>query len=343
MLEYARPRPREGGDFLNYIESPNGIPASDHVGGAFTGTGVLINAFAGTESKKMSVYLQWHKIDTTAIRLPGKFKCMNNFTWVEQGGIRWILASEAQKIFPADFLEKLVPGYRPPGNEVVQKRKGHVSWVEGTGETFIKKYYPRNLLNRVQYSFRTNRAQREFSSSNTLRKLEVPVPDLLAYGQFRQLGTWQCSYLVYRYYPLHTNLRDIDWSTRQAGNLVLPLAREIAGMHDNGIYFGDLHAGNIMTCSSEEGLPLLFTDFDKTRIMKNLPENLLVDDLARLNGFIDSTIEQRMEFLFHYCRIRRISAVRDLFIKLNQRTEQLWSMRYQRLGTDERKYPRVEP
>ncbi len=221
------------------------------------------------------------------------------------------------------------------------QRKGHVSWVDGESGAFIKKYYPRNLANRAQYSFRINRAQNEFSSGNRLRGLGVPVPGLLAYGQYRQLGTWQCSYLVYRFYPRHINLREFDWETKQAGELVAPLAREVASMHNSGVYFGDLHAGNIIVNRARVSWDLLFTDFDKTRFHDNLPERLCIDDLARLNGFIDASIDQRMKFLYGYCPARKIFTVRDLYLKVNRRTEQLWNRRYERLGIDERKYPPV--
>ncbi len=266
---------------------------------------------------------------------------MNEFRKRELRGAGWLVSSSFEHQISAGSLEKLVPEYQPSAEQVIQQRKGHVSWVDQASGTFIKKYYPRNLANRLQYSFRANRAQNEFSSGNRLRELGVPVPDLLAYGQYRQLGTWQCSYLVYRYYPGHTSLGDLDWNAVESGELAGPLAREVAGMHNSGVYFGDLHAGNILAGRSASSWELLFTDFDKTRIYDKLPETLWIDDLARLNGFIDCSIEQRIQFLIGYCRTRKLSAVRDLYSKVNHRTEQLWHKRRQRLGVDERKYPAV--
>ena len=123
--------------------------------------------------------------------------------------------------------------------------------------------------------------------------------------------------------------------------LVALLAQEIARLHDSGIVHGDLHGGNVLV-SRDAGLwQYLFTDFDKASLSSEGDDGI-IDDLARLNGFIDCDMEQRNAFFTHYHQARGIEEPDRLRRQVCLRTEELWRNYNRKHGGDIRKYPATE-
>ena len=262
------------------------------------------------------------------------------------GKFEWLVSDENQSESVINLIGRISRDKTGTEHGLIQKRKGHRSWVEEEGRDrfFVKWYFPRNIQNRLTYFFRTNRASVEFTNLQSLRRLGVPVPDIFAYTERRFLGGWTESYMIFRSYDSYISLRLVRRLSDLLGCTKV-LAQEVSSMHRKGVYFGDLHAGNIMVNQLKTGdqslTKILFVDFDKTRLYPDLPENLWIDDLARLNGFIDIGIEYRMRFLFAYCRLRKLNDVRKVYRLINKLTELLWKNRKEKHGLDERKYPEV--
>jgi tRNA A-37 threonylcarbamoyl transferase component Bud32 len=263
------------------------------------------------------------------------------------GGFDWFVSAENQSEDLLKLMGRLSRNETRAEAHLIQERKGHKSWIEQQGQNrfFVKQYFPRNIQNRITYFFRTNRAKTEFKNVQKLSSLGIPVPDLYAYAESSIVGWWRKSYLVFRSYENYVSLKQIE-KLNDAASCARGLANEVSSMHRNGVYFGDLHAGNILVNQSDKNnetvTKILFVDFDKTRIYPHLAEDLWVDDLARLNGFVECDIKYRMDFLITYCRLRKLSHVREIYRMVNRRTEQLWKSRLKNHGLDERKYPVVE-
>jgi serine/threonine protein kinase len=72
---------------------------------------------------------------------------------------------------------------------------------------------------------------------------------------------------------------------------VRQLARFIAGLHDRGIFHGDLKANNVLV-GRREGGDFVFSllDLDRIRIVEKVPETLRVRNLAQLNASIPGAL-----------------------------------------------------
>ena len=255
---------------------------------------------------------------------------------------RWLVHEDFVESESFKTLARLPTNFMPAEEQMVQKRRGHVSWFFQepglAGRLFVKKYYPRNRINRVQYAFRRNRAVNEFSANFRFRQLGLSVSKMLALGEHKTAGFWHNSLLISQGYSNCTTLKDIDWAQESIEQLIEPFARDIARLHDNGIYFGDLHSGNVLVVSENQSQYCLLTDLDKVKFYRNLPDRLWVDDLARLNGHIDSTNPQRMQFFRKYCHYRKLSNIHTWYLRVNDRTEYLWKKYQRKHGVDVRKY-----
>ena len=257
-------------------------------------------------------------------------------------GRNWNLYTSQQETALGDrLLGKCIDP--PEDNAVVQRRKGHVSWkLDGEGfPLFVKKYYPRNIGNQFGYLGRTTRADREIEAIAALTDSGFSVPVLLASSERRKMGLWQDTILVFRYYPQFKNLRQLDWAVQGVAELVDMLAEEIARLHESGIVHGDLHGGNILVARKSGEWHCLFTDFDKVSL-SSAADDGVIDDLARLNGFVDCEMAQRNVFFTRYYQSRGISDSDELRRRVCQRTEELWRNYNRKHGGDIRKYPCAE-
>ena len=126
--------------------------------------------------------------------------------------------------------------------------------------------------------------------------------------------------------------------------LIVPpliLAGEIARLHDSDMVHGDLHGGNILVAGKNGEWQYLFTDFDKVSLSSEGDDGI-IDDLARLNGFIDCDMDQRNAFFTRYHQARGIADPDGLRRRVCLRTEELWRNYNRKHGRDVRKYPATE-
>ena len=279
---------------------------------------------------------------------PDKFKFGGSRLRI--GRLDWSIVSHEHSDNLAELLDTLSCGIGQNKAQLVQRRKGHQSWIEDVKQCryFIKQYYPRNVRNRLTYLFRTNRAKTECHNISRLACKGIPVPKILAYADRRIFGWWMESYLVFNYYDDYVSLRN-SCDIADPISCARKLANEVARMHDRGIYYGDLHAGNVLVKPIVSGRQtasvdyrFVFVDVDKIKDFEHLPKDQWIDDLARLNGFIETDIAARLNFLTTYCRNRRLPDIRTLYKLINIRTEELWASRFKKNGVDERKYPKID-
>jgi predicted Ser/Thr protein kinase len=90
--------------------------------------------------------------------------------------------------------------------------------------------------------------------------------------------------------------------------LIQNLAEEIARMHSNGIYHGDLNANNIMVVEKDREFRFYFLDNEKNKFSRKTPHRRSIRNLSQLNYLILPTINNtdRIRFLNAYLTDRDI-------------------------------------
>ena len=267
---------------------------------------------------------------------------LDRYRQLTRDGMRWQVDEEFVHTDTFKTLVQNAANLQPPDSQGAKRRRGHLSWLltadDENASLFVKKYYPRNPVNRFQYSFKPNRATNEFNANLRFQQLGLPTPRLLAWGERRRYNLWVNSLLIFEGFSEGITLKEIDWAGRDIDSLIDSMSRTIGRLHNSNIYFGDLHGGNLLVIPNGSEHRWLFTDLDKVRFKTSLSEHLCVDDLARLNAHVDASVAQRMSFLRKYCRMRRLREVKRWYALVNQRSEYLWRKYQKKHGIDVRKY-----
>ena len=254
----------------------------------------------------------------------------------------WVTAYENLNRLSGEQIRNILLSDFDEIGHLVQRRKGHASWrISFNSEPiFLKQYFPRSFWNRLTYVFRINRAKKEFETHCRLDDMGFPVAELYAFSEQTAFKLWKQSCLVFRYYADYINLNSVVAGDDDM-SLSRDLAKLIAKLHDRGVHYGDLHGGNILVLKTTEKWGFLLVDMDKVSFHQTVSDSDYVDDLARLNAFIEASTQQRLRFLFEYAKLRNLTNTSELFLKVNLQTEQIWRERLVKHGKEERKYPSV--
>lgn len=182
------------------------------------------------------------------------------------------------------------------------------------GAVIAKYHQPRSLLERIKYALLPTRAAREWKSALRLREAGVPVPDMLALGEFWEHGLWWTRAVLFaRAVEPGTALNDHLLASPPSADvrrLGLRLAAHVARLHDAGFQAHDLHGWNILLRQTAEGLDLCFVDLDEMRALGSASLRRAADDLARLGVLAPVTAFTKLRFLVNYLRARNIPRAR---------------------------------
>jgi len=256
--------------------------------------------------------------------------------------MRWLVAPGFVAAAEAGFLAAADRDWRTGSDRAGRRRRWHRLAASPSGEVFLKYYLPRSRLERIKYMLRPSRASAEWRNASRLADAGVGVPALLAIGESRGAGGWCRSILVTESLAGAPTL--LEWSraacaSNEARRLGRRLARSIAAMHDHGLFHRDLHGDNVLvTLRGGEPEPYL-VDFHEMLRLPWSSRRLCIDDLARLNGFVEAGARQRMRFLRDYLAARGIDRgeLRRWLAAIDRRTRRIWDY-YDGKGRDYRRY-----
>ncbi len=217
-------------------------------------------------------------------------------------------------------------------NKVLNTKPGRQSGlyrVESNQQVvFIKQYYRRHAAERIKYLFKSTRAMAEVRNNGELHKLGIGVPNLLAHAEEKRHGFWLRSLLVLVALQNSVTLKQYSETPSNHESckpLLKNLANDVAHLHNNGIYYRDLHAENILVSQDEARSPLIyFVDLHEARKRQALNKQQCVDDLARLNSFVTASVRTRIRFLLHYLQARNMPKQRQWLDQIDKRTREIW-------------------
>ena len=169
-----------------------------------------------------------------------------------------------------------------------------ISFPEDGGQNFfLKRNHRRHWKDDAKSLFLPSRSFSEWKKLIRLQGLNLPVPTPLAYGERRNHGILKDSCLIVEVIASAQSLNFCfshkfaspanDKTFREKTALINQLARLIARLHHNGVYYRDLHGGNIL-CQDHSNEPahLFFVDTEKARFFSRLSNRKRINDLAML-------------------------------------------------------------
>lgn len=192
-------------------------------------------------------------------------------------------------------------------------RTAHVHYPgAGIPDLVIKMSQPRtsNAWRQLTAKVRHSRAQRAYLWAHRLRAIGIETPRPLGFVERADAPTLHPSFVVseYIFAPTLVEIRDRRFATADAREflaekraLVRRLAETLRTLHRNGVFHGDLHAGNVLVTDDA----IMVIDLESLRDLR-LPGAARFKNLVRLNrDFLDTrliTTADRMRFVAHYLR-----------------------------------------
>jgi heptose I phosphotransferase len=179
---------------------------------------------------------------------------------------------------------------------------------------FIKRHRRRHWKDDVKTLVLPSKAFLEWKTLLQFKRLHLPVPNPLAYGEKRKHGILQDSCLVTEALSSAKPLKDYllrepgatrsrnDFMRRQV--VVSRLAQWVGRLHKRGVYYRDLHGGNIVCQDDSAGeAQLFFVDTGKARFAAKTTPRRQARDLALLyNSLPPGTRAERVRFLQTYLK-----------------------------------------
>jgi serine/threonine protein kinase len=240
------------------------------------------------------------------------------FEKIRIGGWTMYVSSD----FPKSSIHSLrepadqVDGVRGPFNKVDASEYARVfkcSVVFGgrCRNLYVKQFLFRSTWDFVKHIFRPSRAKRAFSGSIMLAENGFYVPQTVALGERRFGPLCTSNFLITRELAGADNLYDRfdgNWRgqspqvLRDKRRFIKALGQTVGCMHREGIFHGDLRAGNIFTKSSNDTWQFFFLDNERTGKFMLLPRRLRLKNLVQVNMLQSENISNtdRMRFFEAY-------------------------------------------
>lgn len=203
---------------------------------------------------------------------------------------------------------------------------------------FFKRHRRRHWQDDLKSVLLPSRAFTEWKLLGHLLRLGIPVPEPLAYGERRVWGVLRDSCLITEALDDALPLKAFvpaTWGSPAKGQafaeklgLWTSLGRKVAKLHEQGVYFRDLHDGNIL-CRRAPGeeVELFFIDPAKTWCLSRLTTAQRVRDLAALRSSpVFGTTAAWLRFLKSYLAASRVFSLpwKEFFRNVETTQQAAW-------------------
>lgn len=234
---------------------------------------------------------------------------------IYRDGIEWIVSEPYLSTIPGELVEIMRKVASHPGCQLLRDNNVRTSALvplPGGEETvFVKRYKCRGLSDMLKYLFFTSKASAEWENMHRFLEKGMGVPLPIAKGEKRRFTMLVDSYLItgalVNATPLQHYLTNIPrvgtFPSTVVGrkSLIQKVAVLIRKIHDQGFFYRDLHAGNILVVESDAGeLQLYPVDFHKIWYLKDVPLWMRMRDLAQLRNSIAVSRTEQVRFLREY-------------------------------------------
>ncbi len=213
-------------------------------------------------------------------------------------GMYWVVAKGYDQRIPAQIWDKTERPESFAECRLLKKSVLRTSLLVHLDEdhnqpVFVKRHHRRSWKDDLRSLFMPSRAYNEWKVLLHFNHLHLPAPMPLGYGEKRSNGVLRESCVVtsailsaqplFPTLPHQLNALGPEKRLALANEIVMPLARLIARLHNKGVYFRDLHGGNILYRYDDSGHPeFFFVDTDKARFSWRIARRNRIDDLAQL-------------------------------------------------------------
>lgn len=173
-------------------------------------------------------------------------------------------------------------------------------------DLFIKRYKFRNWAEKIKHLVVPSKALSEWRKLIEFENKGLSCPRPLAFSEKRSLGFLQSAYLIIEAItgavPLNEYIAQTTIGPKNKRKLIVSLAALIRQLHDSGIYYRDLHAGNIMIRVTGDKEPeLFFIDLHRAITFPKLLPWMKIKDLAQFSNSFQTSKTERLRFLKKYC------------------------------------------
>lgn len=229
-------------------------------------------------------------------------------------GMNWILSKEYQNF--ADKIAELPYNFSVQGDIIKenQVRVSRILSLNGDDLIFVKRYKMQSLGETLKYLFFTPKIKSEWKNILFFHQKGLPTVTPVAMGIKKQGLLLKDSLLVTKYIPHCLTLKEIFGghslphlqiriTLTEKRELIQKLAWLIRTIHEKGIFYRDLHAGNILLKKeSSDKFEFFFVDLHKAWYLRKVPYLARIRDLAQLKNSIDCSHADQIRFLKTYAR-----------------------------------------
>ncbi|HOC39370.1 MAG TPA: lipopolysaccharide kinase InaA family protein [Thermodesulfobacteriota bacterium] len=234
-------------------------------------------------------------------------------------GMNWVIAHDCEPSILARIWTNAKEPERHSDCRVIQKNILRTSILANLldhtdGSVFLKRHHRRHWRDDVRSLLVPSRAFNEWKTLLHFQRLGLPAPVPIAYGEQRCHGIVKDSCLITKALPdvqpivpaLGLELASLTPRQRFLfrRELIDQLAYLVARLHNAGVYYRDLHGGNILyRKTAGKPLELFFVDTDKAWFFSKLSHKKRIADLATLyNSVFGGSLSMWTRFLINYLR-----------------------------------------
>ncbi len=161
------------------------------------------------------------------------------------------------------------------------------------GPVYVKQFHPGDWRTKFRQACRGGQARWEFSRYRRAKAAGVPTADVIAVGRSRHGGTALITQGIAGAKPLDqwsaAHLAELDLATRRT--LMRELGSFLAGLCQQGVFHGDLHAGNVLVRQNQFEFRFWIVDLTPLRFSSRpIRGRRAVDMLSRVRHSLLSWI-----------------------------------------------------
>ena len=206
----------------------------------------------------------------------------------------WVVAKGYEGYIPSLLWEKTDQPEDFPECRLLKRSILRTSFLTkidlGRHDTiFVKRHHRKNRQDDLRNLVMPSRACNEWKVLLQFKRLGLPAPEPLAYGEKRRNGVLRESCVVtgaiLSAQPLSSLLSQTGCLENRSNEekLIDSLAHLIGRLHNAGVYFRDLHGGNVIARFDHHKNPeIFFVDTDKARFAPSIKCRNRIADLTLL-------------------------------------------------------------
>jgi len=265
----------------------------------------------------------------------------SSFVTFQKKGLTWVVDPSHAPSIQGNVIDKILNPSSCNQCQIIRENNVRVSMLVNIPEQnesfFVKHYKCRDIGDRIKYFFLRSKVTSEWNTIHYMLDRGITVAQPLAKGERRVYRFLMDSYLITEALVNACPLRDflinlshkgtIQNNLRLKRSIIEKVSEVIAKIHEEGFFYRDLHAGNILVSAREnKSVQIYPIDFHKVWHFNRLPLWMRVRDLAQLKNSLNLSQTDQLRFLKSYARESSVvgDSLKDTVKKINKKAAKLW-------------------